>query len=74
METSHPPTIIACGALISVLAVVFYALLYPVRQNQKHLEKDVNELKKGQTKLETDVKELKIQVKQIHDLLSKKFK
>ena len=44
-EGLHPPTIIAFGALISVLAVVFYALLYPVR-------KDITDLKEGQKAIE----------------------
>ena len=44
-EALHPPTIIAFGALISVLAVVFYALLYPVR-------KDITDLKEGQKAIE----------------------
>ena len=38
-EALHPPTIIAFGALISILAVVFYALLYPVREKQAQFEK-----------------------------------
>ena len=44
MEGLHPPTIIAFGALISVLAVVFYALLYPVRKDLEDLKKKVDQL------------------------------
>ena len=43
-EALHPPTIIAFGALISVLAVVFYALLYPVREKQAQFEKRLNNI------------------------------
>ena len=42
----HPPTIIAFGTLISVLAVVFYAFLYPVRA-------EIADLKEGQKAIET---------------------
>ena len=52
-EALHPPTIIAFGAVISVLAVIFYALLYPVREKiedlkagQKDLGKKIDDLYK----------------------------
>lgn len=51
-EGLHPPTIIALGALISILGFVFYALLYPVREKQSQMETDIKELKVGQAKLE----------------------
>ena len=52
METLHPQTIIALGVLISVLAVVFYALLYPVKENQARFEIELKELKTGQANLD----------------------
>ena len=66
MESLHPPTVIAFGALIFVLAVVFYALLYPVREKQEHFEKrldsfdnELKDLKAGQAKLSSDIAEIK---------------
>ena len=65
METLHPQTIIAIGALVSVLGFVFYALLYPVRHNQDRLEKrmdsfdsELKDLKAGQAKLDTKLDHL----------------
>ena len=52
METLHPQTIIAFGTLVSVLAVVFYAFLYPVRDKQARFEIELKDLKAGQAKLE----------------------
>ena len=51
-EGLHPPTIIALGALISILGFVFYALLYPVREKQSQMEADIKELKAGQARFD----------------------
>ena len=71
-EGLDPQTIIAFGTLVSVLALIFYAFLYPVRENQRRFEselkdvkKEIGDLKAGQVKLEAGQARLEGLIKEL---------
>ena len=62
LEGLHAPTILAFGALVSVLAVIFYALLYPLREKQALFETELKEVKTEISGLKTEIGGLKTEI------------
>ena len=69
MEGLDPQTIIAFGTVVSVLAVIFYAFLYPVRQNQARFEAELKEVKRDIASLREGQLRLEGKIEQLHALI-----